>query len=117
MSESTTGIRVMPLAPERDLLTGLLRGGARRLPAQAIEAEVAGRIDDLAHLPDGHGRRRVVRNGHHPERASRTGIGPVEVERPRLRGRRTAGQREAFSSAILPPYPRKTRSLHGLLPC
>src|ERR671916_219995 len=81
-----------------------------------IEAEVAGWIDDHAHLKDDRGRRHVIRNGHLPERAIQTGIGTVEVQQPRVRDRRPADQREAFTSAILPPYLRKTRSLEGLLP-
>lgn len=116
MTESTTEITIVPLAPSQDVLTDLLRDGARRLLAQAIEAEVAAWIDDHAHLKDDQGRRQVVRNGHLPERAIRTGIGAVEVQQPRVRDRRPADQREAFTSAILPPYLRKTRSLEGLLP-
>jgi transposase-like protein len=84
--------------------------------AQAVEAEVAAWIDAHAHLKDDAGRRQVVRNGHLPERTIQTGIGPVEVEQPRVRDRRPADQREAFASAILPPYLRKTRSLEGLIP-
>ena len=116
MSQSTTEIRIVPLAPAQDVLTDLLRDGARRLLAQAIEAEVASWIDDHAHLKDDDGRRQVVRNGHLPERAIQTGIGAVEVQQPRIRDRRPADQREAFTSAILPPYLRKTKSLEGLLP-
>jgi transposase-like protein len=109
MNQSTTEIRIGPLAPSQDVLTDLLRDGARRLLAQAIEAEVAAWIDDHAHLRDDQGRRQVIRNGHLPERAIQTGIGAVEVQQP-------ADQREVFTSAILPPYLRKTRSLEGLLP-
>jgi transposase-like protein len=116
MSESTIDPRIVPLAPSRDVLTDLLRDGAHRLLAQAIEAEVAAWIDAHAHLKDDEGRRQVVRNGHLPERAIRTGLGPVEVRQPRVRDRRPVGQREAFTSAILPPYLRRTRSLEGLLP-
>ena len=116
MSQSTTEIRIVPLAPSQDVLTDLLRDGARRLLAQAIEAEVASWIDDHSHLVDDQGRRQVVRNGHLPERAIQTGIGAVEVQQPRVRDRRPADQREVFSSAILPPYLRKTKSLEGLLP-
>jgi putative transposase len=116
MSQSTTEIRIVPLAPGQDVLTDLLRDGARRLLAQAVEAEVAAWIADHAHLKDDQGRRQVVRNGHLPERAIQTGIGAVEVQQPRVRDRRPADQREAFTSAILPPYLRKTESLEGLLP-
>src|SRR3954465_3584102 len=116
MSQSATEIRIVPLAPSQDVLTDLLRDGARRLLAQAIEAEVSSWIDDHSHLVDDQGRRQVVRNGHLPGRAIQTGIGAVEVQQPRVRDRRPADQREAFTSAILPPYLRKTKSLEGLLP-
>src|SRR3984957_11868688 len=116
MSQSTTEIRIVPMVASQDVLTDLLRDGARRLLAQAIEAEVASWIDDHSHLVDDRGRRQVVRNGHLPGRALQTGIGAVEVQQPRVRDRRAADQREVFTSAILPPYLRKTRSLEGLLP-
>src|SRR3954466_3837992 len=116
MSQSTTDIRIVPLARGQDVLTDLLRDGARRLLAEAIQAEVADWIDARAHLKDQAGHKQVVRNGHLPERTIQTGIGPVEVQQPRVRDRRPADQREAFTSAILPPYLRKTRSLEGLIP-
>src|SRR3954471_16641663 len=109
MTESTTDIRIVPLAPSQDVLTDLLRDGARRLLAQAIEAEVAAWVDDHAHLKDDQGRRQVVRNGHLPERAILTGIGAVEVRQPRVRDRRPADRREGVTSALPPPYPRETR--------
>jgi putative transposase len=116
MSESTTDIRIVPLPQGQDVLTDILRAGARRLLAEAIEAEVATWIEAHADLRDEQGHRQVVRNGHLPERTIQTGIGPVEVQQPRVRDRRPADQREAFSSAILPPYLKKTRSLEGLIP-
>src|SRR5215471_16551007 len=116
MSESTTGIDIVPLPTGQDVLTDILRSGAKRLLAEAVEAEVAAWIAGHAHLKDDAGRRQVVRNGHLPERTIQTGIGPVEVQQPRVRDRRPAGQREAFTSAILPPYLRKTKSLEGLIP-
>src|SRR3954463_14317306 len=108
MQQSTTEIRIVPLPKGQDVLTDLLRDGARRMLAQAVEAEVAAWIDDHAHLKDDQGRRQVVRNGHLPERAIQTGLGEIEVQQPRVRDRRPADQREAFASAILPPYLRKT---------
>src|SRR3954453_8144398 len=116
MQQSTTDIRIVPLPTGQDVLTEVLRDGARRMLAQAIEAEVATRIDAHAHLTDPAGRQQVVRNGHRPERTIQTGIGPVEVKQPRVRDRRPADERESFTSAILPPYLRKTRSLEGLIP-
>jgi putative transposase len=110
MSESITAIHIVPLPTGRDVLTDLLRDGARRLLAEAIEAEVAARIDAHAHLKDASGRRQVVRNGHLPERTIQTGIGEIEVERPRVRDRRPAGQRETFTPAVQPSYLRRTKS-------
>jgi transposase-like protein len=116
MSQSTTEIRIVPLAPSQDVLTDLLRDGARRLLAQAIEAEVVTWIEAHAHLKDQTGRQQVVRNGHLPGRTIQTGIGPIEVKQPRVRDRRPVNERASFTSAILPPYLRKTRSLEGLIP-
>jgi putative transposase len=116
MSESTTDIRIVPLPHGQDVLTDILRDGARRLLAEAIQAEVADWVDAHAHLKDQAGRQQVVRNGHLPERTIQTGIGLVEVQQPRVRDRRPADEREAFTSAILPPYLRKTKSLEGLIP-
>lgn len=116
MSESTTDLRIVPLPNGQDVLTEILRDGARRMLAQAIEAEVAIWIDGRAHLKDDIGRRQVVRNGHLPERAIQTGIGPIDVKQPRVLDRRPAGQREAFTPAVLPPYLRRTKSLEELIP-
>src|ERR1700749_4018748 len=104
MNESTTDIRIVPLPVGQDVLTEVLRDGARRMLAQAVEAEVAAWIADHAHLKDESGRQQVVRNGHLPERTIQTGIGPIEVQQPRVRDRRPADQREAFPSATLSPY-------------
>jgi putative transposase len=116
MSESTTDIRIVPLPTGQDVLTDLLRDGARRLLAEAIEAEVAAWIDAHAHLKGAFGRQQVVRNGHLPERTIQTGIGEIEVRQPRVRDRRPAGQRETFTPAVLPPYLRRTKSLEELIP-
>src|SRR6516165_12236085 len=96
MNESTTDIRIVPLPQGQDVLTNILKDGARRLLAEAIEAEVAAWIDAHAHLKDDDGRRQVVRNGYLPGRTIQTGIGPIEVEQPRVHDRRPPEQREKF---------------------
>jgi transposase-like protein len=116
MTESTTDTRIVPLLQSQDILTDILREGAQRLLAEAVQAEVAAWIDAHAEVRDERGHRQVVRNGHLPSRTIQTGIGLVEVQQPRVRDRRPADQRETFSSAILPPYLKKTRSLEGLIP-
>jgi putative transposase len=101
-----------------DPLTTVLRSGARRLLAQAIEAEADAFLAAMkgVQLPDG--RDRLVRHGHGPERRVQTGIGPVAVQRVRLRDRGAGGdgERIRFTSAILPRWSRRTRSLDALLP-
>ena len=101
----------------RDALTEILRHGAVELLATAVQAEAAAWINEHAHVTDADGRRQVVRNGSLPEREVVTGIGPVKVRQPRVRDRRTPEQGgEKFTSAILPPYLRKTRSMEDLIP-
>ena len=67
-----------------DPLLAVLREGARWMLMQAVEAEVETFLAAHAALADDQGRRRLVRNGHAPERSIQTGIGPVGVSRPRV---------------------------------
>src|SRR4051794_19589672 len=100
-----------------DPLLAVLREGARRMLTQAVEAEVEAFLAAHADLTDDQGRRRLVRNGHAPERSIQTGVGSVEVRRPRVRDRGDGGSEPVrFSSAILPPYLRRTRNIEELLP-
>ena len=101
-----------------DPLTALLRSGARRLLEQAIEAEVEAFLASKKDLKLADGRDRLVRHGHGPERVIQTGIGPVEVQRIKVRDRAPgpASERIRFSSALLPRWARRTTSLDALLP-
>jgi putative transposase len=103
-----------PQLTAEDPLTEVLRQGAQRLLAQAIEAEVAVLLAQYAERRDMQGRHAVVRNGHLPEREVQTGIGAVRVKVPRVRDRSGTGIR--FHSALLPPYIRRSNSLEALLP-
>ena len=119
MTSETTMIRLRQAETLEDPLTAALRCGARRLLAQAIEAEAEAFLATMkgVHLPDG--RARLVRHGLGPERLIQTGIGPIAVRRVKLRdrGAREAGAaRIRFTSAILPRWARRTRSLDTLLP-
>ena len=69
----------------KDLLTEILRKGARELLARAVEQEVQEWLSERSGLMDERGRKLVVRNGHLPARTILTGIGPVAVCRPRVR--------------------------------
>jgi transposase-like protein len=101
-----------------DPLTNILRAGARQLLAQAVEAEVETFLATVKDLKLADGRARVVRHGHGPARTIATGVGPVEIARAKIRDRGAAsdGERIRFSSAILPLWARRTRSLDALLP-
>ena len=106
-----------------DPLTAVLRDGARRLLAQAIEAEAEAFLAAMRGERLEDGRARMVRHGHGPERVIQTGSGPVPVRRPKVRdrgvgaaGNPSGAGRIAFTSAILPRWARRTRSLDALLP-
>ena len=118
MSEN---INVVPLRLPNEVddpLTNILRSGARQLLAQAVEMEAEEFLLAMKGLKLPDGRDRLVRHGHGPERTIQTGIGPVEVERVKIRDRAAAedGDRIRFTSAILPLWARRTKSLDTLLP-
>ena len=116
MQEATLDRLIVPAPNSRDVLTDILRAGAQRLLTQAIEDEVTDWIESRANLTNEAGHRQVVRNGRLPKRAILTGLGPIEVEQPRALDRRPRDEAEPFSSKILPPYLRKTKSLEELIP-
>ncbi|MDQ2873306.1 MAG: IS256 family transposase [Actinomycetota bacterium] len=101
------------------LIDEIVREGARRMLAEALQAEVDAYIAAHAAERDGNGRRVVVRNGHHQPREVLTSAGAVEVTVPRVNDKRTdpqTGERRRFSSAILPPWARKTPKITEVLP-
>ena len=118
MSEN---INVVPLRLPNEVddpLTNILRSGARQLLAQAVEMEAEAFLAAMKDLKLPDGRDRLVRHGHGPERTIQTGIGGVEVARVKIRDRAAAedGERIRFTSAILPLWARRTKSLDTLLP-
>ncbi len=90
-------------------LESILREGARKLLQQAIENEVEEHLEEQKHWKDDTGHRMVKRNGYLPKRQIQTGIGHIEVRKPRIRG-------SHFTSAILPKYMRRIPSLETLIP-
>jgi len=132
MRQGTVEAAGFPEVSGQDVLTVILRDGAQQLLGRAIEAEVAAYIDAHATRRDEHGHRLVVRNGHKDEREIQTGVGAVTVRQPRVHDRRMAGRGagpgsgeaveasgppiERFTSKILPPYLRRTRSIEELIP-
>ena len=117
MTETTSILPFRQGGEVDDPLTALAREGARRILAEALAAEADAFVAAFAEARLEDGRRRVVRHGHGPERAIQTGIGPVPVRRPKVRDRDAGASEPArFSSAILPRWARRTRSLDALLP-
>ena len=114
MSEGTQTTISRPLSP----LDEVVREGARQLLQRALELEVAEVLSQFDELRDDAGRHRVVRNIHLPERTVHTGAGPLDVRQPRVRDRsgKDAADRVQFTSAILPPYLRRSASMDTLIP-
>ena len=106
-------------AVSSSLIDEIVREGARRMLAEALQAEVDAYIAQFADERDENGRRLVVRNGSHQPREVLTSAGAVEVVAPRVNDRRVdpdTGERRRFSSAILPPWCRKTPKITEVLP-
>jgi transposase-like protein len=101
------------------LIDEIVREGARRMLAEALQAEVDAYIAAFAAERDENGRRLVVRNGYHQSREVLTGAGAVEVTVPRVNDKRTdaaTGERVRFASVILPAWCRKTPKITEVLP-
>ena len=118
MNENSNVVRLRHPDEIDDPLTNILRAGAQQLLARAIELEAEAFLASMKDLKLADGRDRVVRHGHGPERTIQTGIGAVEVARVKIRDRGAAGdgERIRFTSAILPLWARRTKSLDALLP-
>ena len=105
--------------PLSSVIDEIVREGARRMLAEALQAEVAAYCARFADERDESGRRLVVRNGYHEPREVTTAAGAVEVHAPRVNDTRVdpeTGDRLRFSSAILPPWARKTPQIEAVLP-
>lgn len=114
MTDSTLHTVSQPEPGVTDPLHELLRQGARDLIAKAVEAELTTFLEQYTDKTLADGRQAVVRNGHLPARNVQTGIGDVEVKVPRVRDR--SGEGINFSSALLPPYLKRARSVEELIP-
>ena len=118
MTKENERIALGQLRSAADPLSEIAQEGARRMLAAALQAEVDLFISEYAEemLPEG--RQRVVRHGHGPERSIQTGIGALEVRRPKVRDRaaRPPQEKIRFTSAILPKWARRSKSLDALLP-
>lgn len=104
-------------AEGRAVLDQIVRRGAQQLLQQAIEAEVQEFVRQHDQRRDGQGHRLVVRNGYKPARKIVTGAGALEVRPPRVRDNSPdPNDRVPFSSAILPPYLRRSKAIEEFIP-
>jgi len=118
MEKTATVVPFRQVDSVDDPLTEIAREGARRMLAVAmgVEADAFVAQHSGVALPDG--RQRVVRHGHGPMRRIQTGVGPLEVQRPKVRDRADVPEAEKirFTSVILPRWARRSKSLDALLP-
>jgi len=118
MKKATPFAEIEPVESFQDVLTELARIGAQKMLAAALDDEVARHLAQHADALDEMGRRLVVRNGHAVEREIQTGVGGIVVRQPRVNDQRhdENGLRMKFTSKILPPYLRRTKSIEELIP-
>src|SRR4051795_10703213 len=103
----------------RITLDELAREGARRMIAAALEAEVDEYVSSFVDAVDADGKRLVVRNGRARERRLTVGSGTVAIRAPRGNDKRLdeqTGERQRFSSKILPAYARRSPKVNDVLP-
>ena len=99
---------------QNDPLQEVLREGARKMLAVAIEAEVATFIEQHSALKTDEGNSAVVRNGYLPDRSIQTGLDDIEVNVPKIRDRSGSGIK--FNSSLVPPYLKRTKHIEEFLP-
>ncbi|NOR64886.1 MAG: IS256 family transposase [Candidatus Scalindua sp.] len=114
--ENSTVVELNKPEEVEDVLTGVLRKGARQLLSKALEVEVEAFIEEYRDIRLSDGRQRVVRNGYHRARGIQTGIGEVTVRAPRTEDRESGLEKIRLQSSILPPYLRRSKSIEALLP-
>ena len=117
--KTDTVVSIQQPASPKDALTEVLREGAQKLLAEAVQIEVGSFLEQYKELRDEQGHQRVVRNGYLPEREIQTGLGGITVRVPRTRGRDPVKEPEMltpFRSSLVPPYLRRSKSVEELLP-
>ena len=102
----------------RSVLDEIVHQGAQDMLARALECEVQEFLERHCGIVDDDDRRQVVRNGHMPERNVITGAGTLKVKQPRVRDRRNviADEKIRFTSSVLPPYLRRSKTIDDLIP-
>ena len=113
-----TVVSIQQPTTTKDALTEVLREGAQKLLAEAVQAEVGSFLEQYQDLRNEQGHQRVVRNGYLPEREIQTGLGGIKVRVPRIRDRSARKEPEQairFRSSLVPPHLRRSKSVEELL--
>jgi transposase-like protein len=116
MKKDTVVALKKPEMITEDPLMEIFRKGAREMLVRALEAEVEEFLERFENVRDTSGKRIITRNGYLPERTIQTGIGDIPIKAPRVADRRKNGVKVRFTSSILPPYLKRTKSIEELLP-
>jgi len=117
-----TNVRTLPVGEGTEEITlaldELAREGARRMIAAALRAEADEYVERFGDERDEDGHRRVVRNGRARERKVTVGSGTIPVRAPRVNDKRVGeeGERQRFSSRILPAYARRSPKVGEVIP-
>jgi transposase-like protein len=114
-------VRRLPVGEDNEVrvsLDELAREGALRMIAVALEAEVDEYVASFIEERDEDGKRLVVRNGKARERKLTVGSGTLAIRAPRVNDKRVdeEGERQKFSSRILPAYARRSPKVTEVLP-
>ncbi|HUO38512.1 MAG TPA: IS256 family transposase [Mycobacterium sp.] len=118
-NRDVSAVPVVLTGPVSSVIDEIVREGAQQMLAAALRAEVAAYCAQFADERDENGHRLVVRNGYHQPREVTTAAGAIEVHAPRVNDKRVdpeTGERVRFSSAILPPWARKTPQVQEVPP-
>lgn len=99
-----------------DTLVQILKEGAQKLLAAALEAEIETFLQSYSHMRGADGKREITRNGYLPERTIQTGLGDIPVKAPRAADRGKGRSKIRFTSSILPPYLKRTKNIEEMLP-
>jgi putative transposase len=119
---ATMNVRMLPVGEDNEEITvaldELAREGARRMIAAALRAEADEYVERFSDDVDEHGHRLVVRNGRAQERRVTVGSGTIPVRAPRVNDKRVdeGGERQKFSSRILPAYARRSPKVSEVIP-
>lgn len=102
----------------KNYLDEIVRKGAQKLLAAAVEIEVESFLESKQYVIDDEGRRLVMGNGHHRARVIATGAGPVEIRMPRVKDQVLGRipEEERFASRLIPPYLRRTKNMDEFIP-